>query len=638
MNEVIWTPEEERVRSSFLWKFSEKIRKNYELRNDSYPALHAWSVDNIESFWRHLWREADFFYEGSAEVVCDPLTMLGASWFPEIRLNFAENLLKFRGESRALLFANEQGLLNEMSFRELFEAVGRVQKGLRDLGVQPGDRVAACLPNIPETVICMLASTSLGAVWSSCSPDFGFQAIVDRFGQIDPKILLVCPKVLYNGKWHDNKEKISGLQKTLKSLEAMILVPYPGEKTEGFPGCRLFEDWQEEAQPLFEKFPFDHPLYIMFSSGTTGRPKCIVHGAGGTLLAHKKEHHFHGDLKKDDLLFYYTTCGWMMWNWLASGLMQGAGLLLYDGSPLVPQVDHLFRLAEKTGVTHFGCSPKYLSSVEKSNYIPGKNFNFDKLRTVFSTGSPLLKENFLWVYQHWKKNLQLASICGGTDIIGCFMLGNPLMPVRMGEIQAPGLALDVRAFDKEGRSLRGEKGELVCCRPFPNRPLSFWKDSDHRKYQKAYFERFPGVWHHGDYISIEPSGGILVYGRSDATLNPGGVRIGTAEIYRPVESLNWVQDSIVVGLPRNGDIEICLFLVSDERLTEEREKEVRLKIRRETSSRHVPAKIFRVAAIPRTISGKKVEKAVLKTLLGEEVDNRESLVNPEVLDAFKNIL
>jgi acetoacetyl-CoA synthetase len=637
MNRLLWMADLEKQKKSLLWDFRQGIHQRHGLPDESYSALHRWSVENPSIFWQEVFDDAALIKSGEADTVLENPGMPGSRWFPGLKLNFAENLLKRRDDSVAIIFRNEAGEERQMSFAELFDEVGRIQKGLKDLGVVAGDRVAGFVCNLPETVVAMLAASSLGAIYSSCSPDFGFRGVLDRFGQIEPKVLFFSDQSLYNGKEHNLIEKVREIKENLPSLKALVKLPYPGGSLDTNDDFSInWLDFGERAKPDFAPLPFDHPLYIMYSSGTTGKPKCIVHSAGGTLLAHVKEHRLHCDLKEGDRLFYFTTCGWMMWNWLVSGLAQGATIVLFEGQPLHGSAGLLFRLVEDFKITHFGISPKYLLSVMKSGYKVSEEHDLSSLRLMLSTGAPLLPEHMEFVYQDIKKDLQLASICGGTDIIGSFMQGNILSPVRAGEIQGLGLGLDVKAFNAAGEALLEEKGELVCLNPFPNMPVCFWNDENGEKYRKAYFEKFPGVWTQGDYIEITSEGAVIVYGRSDATLNPGGVRIGTAEIYRVVEKFDYVKDSIVVGKPVEGDVQVLLFVVLEGELTEKRIKEIKMALRQEASPRHVPESIFQVPEVPRTLSGKRVEKSVLHKIMGEEVSNREALSNPDSLNYFES--
>jgi acetoacetyl-CoA synthetase len=577
-------------------------------------------------------------------VLVDAQRMPGARWFPEARLNFAENLLRRRDAAPALIAWAEGRPRREISHAELARDVSRLAQALAAWGVGPGDRVAGFLPNLPEAVVAMLATASLGAIWSSCSPDFGTRGVVDRFGQITPKVLFAADGYGYAGKRFDSLARVAEIRREIASLERVVIVPSAEDEPDlaRIPGAGLWHD-ALAAFParalVFERFPFDHPLYVLFSSGTTGPPKCILHGAGGTLLQHRKEHLLHVDLKPDDRLFYFTTTGWMMWNWLVSGLASDATLVLYDGSPFHPDAGVLFDLAQRERVAVFGTSAKFIDAAAKAGVQPGRTHDLSSLRTVLSTGSPLAPEGFDWVYENLKRDVQLASISGGTDIIACFVGGNPIGPVHRGEIQAPCLGMRVEVFDDQGRSLRGEKGELVCTAPFPSVPLGFWNDPDGRRFRAAYFEKHPGVWSHGDFAELTPRGGVIIHGRSDAVLNPGGVRIGTAEIYRQVESIPEVLESLAIGQAWQGDTRVVLFVRLREGVTldEGLAERIRRRIRDNTTPRHVPAKLVQVADIPRTKSGKIVELAVRDVVHGRPVANREALANPEALALFEGL-
>jgi acetoacetyl-CoA synthetase len=573
--------------------------------------------------------------------------MPGARWYPDAKLNFAENLLRKDDVSTALVFWGEDRVKRRLTHHDLRDGVSRLAQGLRALGVKPGDRVAAYLPNMPEAIAAMLASAAVGATFSTCSPDFGVRGVLDRFGQIAPKVLFAVDGYFYNGKRIDTLDKVREIAAGLPSLELVVVVSYLEDRADvtRIPGARCYEDFvaaYAAGEIRFEQLPFDHPLYILFSSGTTGVPKCIVHSAGGALLKHLSEQQLHCDIKPGDRLFYFTTLGWMMWNWLASGLASGATLLLYDGSPFVHDGNILFDYADAEGATHLGTSAKFIDAAAKAGIEPAKTHKLESLRTVLSTGSPLAPEGFDYVYRSIKRDVCLSSISGGTDICGCFVLGNPILPVWRGEIQCRALGLKVEVFDEEGRSIKGEKGELVCTRPFPSLPLGFWNDAGGDKYRAAYFESFPGVWTHGDWCEITAHDGMVIYGRSDAVLNPGGVRIGTAEIYRQVEQLDEVVESLVIGQTwppgEIGDVRVVLFvrlregLVLDEPLT----ARIKHRIRENTTPRHVPAKVLQVPDIPRTKSNKIVELAVRNVVHGRPVKNVEALANPEALEHFRN--
>ncbi len=609
---------------------------------DDYHDLYAWSVEDLEGFWEAVWDFCGVIHEGArGPVLVDGDKMPGARFYPEVRLNFAENLLRRRDGHDAIVFWGEDKVRRRLSYAELHDLVARTAAALADLGVGEGDRVAGFMPNMPETVVAMLATASLGAIWSSCSPDFGVQGVLDRFGQIEPKVLFCPDGYYYNGKVIDSLERVRAFAPRLASLKRIVVVSYLAEKPNltGLDKSVAFADFiapHEAGEIAYCRVPFNQPLYIMYSSGTTGQPKCIVHGAGGTLLQHLKEHKLQCDVRRDDRVFYFTTCGWMMWNWLVSALAAEATLLLYDGSPFHPSGNILFDFIETEKGTLFGTSAKYIDACNNAGVDPASSHDLSALRTVTSTGSPLVPEGFDYVYQHIKADVCLSSIAGGTDIIGCFMGGNPIGPVWRGEIQARHLAMAVQVFDDQGAAVVGEKGELVCLKPFPSMPVAFWNDPEGARYRGAYFETYPGVWHHGDFITLTEHGGIIVYGRSDATLNPGGVRIGTAEIYRQVERMEEVEESIVIGQDWQGDVRVVLFvklrpgLELDEALI----KTIKAEIRAGCTPRHVPARVLQVADIPRTKSGKIVELAVRDVVHGRPVKNKEALANPEALDLF----
>ncbi|HEY5897371.1 MAG TPA: acetoacetate--CoA ligase [Burkholderiales bacterium] len=627
----MWRPSADRAAQTEMARFMKLAGKS------SYDELHRWSIEHAPQFWSLLWDFAGVIGEKGGETLVDGERMPGARWFPQGRLNFAENLLRRRDRGEAIVFWGEDRIKRRLSHDNLYRLVSRIAQALADAGVEKGDRVAGYLPNLPESIAAMLATASLGAVWSSCSPDFGVQGVLDRFGQIEPKILFAADGYLYNGKEFDCQEKLREIAERLPSVEECVVIDYLGATCTA--GTSLYEFLEPfDAQEIrFERVAFNDPLYILYSSGTTGVPKCIVHGAGGTLLQHLKEHRLHSDVRNGDRLFYFTTLGWMMWNWLASGLASGATLLLYDGAPAVSGGRILFDLADAEGMTHFGTSAKFIDSLAKMGLKPIETHRLDKLRAILSTGSPLLPEGFDYVYRNIKEDVCLSSISGGTDIVSCFVLGNPAGPVWRGEIQAKGLGMAVDVFDEEGRSMQGEKGELVCTKPFPSMPVGFWNDPDGARYRAAYFEKYPNVWRHGDWCEITAHGGVIIYGRSDAVLNPGGVRIGTAEIYRQVEQLEEVVESLVIGQDWQGDVRVVLFvklrdgLALDEALV----TAIKRRIRENTTPRHVPAKILQVNDIPRTKSGKIVELAVRDVVHGRTVKNIEALANPEALEHFK---
>ena len=639
--EELWKPSPERVTKALMTDFF----KSVGLEGSEYSDAHRWSIEKPEEFWSAVWDFCGVVGDKGNVILCDGDRMPGAQWFPEAQLNFAENLLRRRDDSEALVFWSENGPQSRLTHKELFQETARCAAALRACGIVAGDRVAAYLTNIPETVIVMLAAASIGAVFSSCSPDFGVQGVVDRFGQIEPKILFVTDGYWYNGKPVEVLEKNTEVALRLSSVERVVMVPRLCVAQDNGDIPRT-QTWSEFLQPFqatngieFKRLPFNHPLFVLYSSGTTGAPKCLVHGAGGTLLQHLKEHQLHCDIKPHDRMFFFTTCGWMMWNWLVSGLASDATVMLYDGSPLARDGKILFDYAEQEQITHFGASAKFIDALAKKGLSPAKTHDLSALQTIFSTGSPLGPESFDYVYGHIKGDLMLASISGGTDIISCFVLGNPLLPVRRGEIQCQGLGMAVDVFDEEGDPLRGQKGELVCTKPFPSMPLGFWNDAQCTKYRAAYFERFPGVWAHGDYAEITEGHGIIIYGRSDATLNPGGVRIGTAEIYRQVEQVPEILESLVIGQEWRNDTRIVLFvkLRTDVVLDDELKSLIKDTIRRNATPRHVPSVILAVEDIPRTRSGKIVELAVRETVHDRPVKNLEALANPESLRHFANL-
>jgi len=643
----LWRPSAARIADANLTRFIACVNARHGTRLRDYAQLHAWSLSSSELFWTELARFADVRGDFRAgPVIAEPQRMPGALFFPQARLNFAANLLRYDDDREALVFRNERGARRSLSYRALRAEVARVAAGLADAGVVAGDRVAAFVPNVPEAAIAMLAAASLGAIWSSCSPDFGVQGVLDRFGQIQPKVLFTADGYFYAGKRLDSLQPLSAVLAQLPAVERVVVIPYLEQQPQLGPlgaAAAYASLWQEFGTPGaaadFATLPFNHPLCILYSSGTTGVPKCIVHGAGGTLLQHQKEHLLHTDLKRSDRLFYFTTCGWMMWNWLISGLATGATLVLYDGSPFHPGPESLWEMAEQERLTIFGTSAKYLSSLQKSAYVPADRVDLRALRTLLSTGSPLLPEGFDYVYQAVKADLQLASISGGTDIVSCFALGCPTWPVYRGELQCRGLGMAVEIFDEAGRPLHGERGELVCTAPFPSMPVGFWNDPQGTRYRAAYFERFPGVWHHGDYAALTAHDGVVIYGRSDAVLNPGGVRIGTAEIYSAVESLPQIAEALAVGQDWHGDVRVVLFVrlqpgaVLDEAL----KRQLRTTIRTNTTARHVPAKIIAVPDIPRTLSGKVTELAVRNVIHGLPVKNVDALANPAALEHFRDL-
>jgi len=647
---VLWQPDSQWIENTNLYRFMQWLNKRFETEFTNYQALHQWSIRNPEHFWSSVVDFCGVHMQGDTKtVVDDPGRLPGAKWFPDARLNFAENLLSHaRNESNAskpaLVFRSENGRREAISYAELYQRVYRLSRFMRQRGVVKGDRVAAVMPNCIETVVGMLAATSLGAIWSSCSPDFGINGIVDRFEQIEPKFLIAVDGYFYAGKSISIMERLALVQQQIPSIVSTVLVPFMDAEPalDSLQNVMLYPDIEatgETGAIDFLPVEFDHPLYIMYSSGTTGVPKCIVHSTGGTLLQHRKEHCLHADLKPEDVFFYFTTCGWMMWNWLVSGIAAGATLVLFDGSPFHPGPAALIDIIDEENISLFGTSAKYISALEKAGVKPRKTHQLNKLKAVFSTGSPLAHESFEFVYNEIKHDICLSSISGGTDIISCFALGNPILPVVRGELQCIGLGMDVRIFDEHGHSVINKKGELVCVNAFPSCPVGFWNDPEGNKFHKAYFDRFDGVWAHGDYGEITDRGSMIIYGRSDAVLNPGGVRIGTAEIYRQVEQLDFVLDSVVIGQNWQDDIRVVLFvkLQDGETLNQDQVDQIKSTIRQNTTPRHVPARIVQVADIPRTISGKIAELAVRKVVHNEPVNNTDALANPDSLEYFRNL-
>lgn len=645
---VLWQPRPAQAATTAMEAFTARARAASGLPLPDYAALHSWSVDTPEVFWRTVWALCGVLGDIGERTLVDGDRMPGARWFPDARLNFAENLLRNSANPEAIVFRGEDKLEQKLNRIELRAEVARFAAALRNAGVEPGDRVAAFMPNMPATLVAMLAAASIGAVFTSASPDFGVQGVLDRFGQTEPKVLVACDGYWYNGKAIDVRSKLAELARHLPSLRQLVVCPYlaigGSLDLAGISGAMTWAEfiapYKGESEPDYVRLPFDHPLYVMYSSGTTGVPKCIVHSAGGTLLQHLKEHRLHADVREGDRLFYYTTCGWMMWNWLVSGLASGATLMLYDGNPFVEEGRVLWRYAEDERFTHFGTSAKYIETLAKSGLRPAETHALPALRTVLSTGSPLAPQSFDFVYAAIKRDVLLASISGGTDILSCFVLGNPTLPVWRGEIQCVGLGMAVEIWDESGRPVATGKGELVCTRPFPSMPIGFWSDADGNRYRAAYFERFPDAWCHGDYCERTRHGGFIIHGRSDATLNPGGVRIGTAEIYRQVEQLTEILESVVIGQdwPPEAptDVRVVLFVrLRDERvLDDELVGRIKRRIRDNATPRHVPARVVQVSEVPRTKSGKVVELAVREVVHGRPVKNLEALANPDALNEF----
>ncbi len=645
MSKILWSPSDEQIKSTRLYDFMMYVQSRTGVLHEDYTSLWAWSIQEKEGFWDVLWDYCGVIGAKGQRILDDHGgQMFGAQFFPHSTLNYSENMLRNRSDKPAFIFRDEMGAERVMSYRSLYEQVSLWQQGLKAVGVKKGDRVAGYMPNMPETMIAALAAASLGAIWSSASPDFGVQGVVDRFGQIEPSVLVCVDGYYYNGKSLDVLSKVKDVQPQLAGLKKIIVVPFAGSelKVGDLADSVTLDEFTRDFTPKtvsYERVSFDHPLFIMFSSGTTGVPKCIVHGHGGTLLQHLKEHQLQCNIKHDDTVFYFTTCGWMMWNWLLSVLACEATILLYDGSPFYPSGNVLWDYAQKHGCTFFGTSAKFIEAMKDQDIHPIKTHDLSALRTIASTGSPLVHTSFDFVYEQIKKDVHLASISGGTDIVSCFMLGNPVSPVVRGEIQCAGLGMAVDVFDDQGGSVNEGAGELVCTQPFPCMPVSFWSDADGARYRAAYFERYDNIWTHGDWVEKTAHGGYIIHGRSDATLNPGGVRIGTAEIYRQIEKINGVTDSVAIGQDWDGDVRVILFVMMKEgcALDDEMIKTIKGEIRRGASPRHVPAKIIAVTDIPRTKSGKITEIAVRDVVMGRAIKNVEALANPEALDLYKNL-
>jgi len=646
MAKQLWEPSEEMKKNSNMTGFIEEVNKKYNKQISNYEELYDWSINALEDFWASLWDYLGIKASKDYDlVVDDPKKMPGAKWFSGAKLNFAENLLKYRDDRTALIFRGETQKTSKMSYAELYDRVARLAKSLRQIGVQPGDRVAAYMPNTMETIICMLAANSIGATWSSCATDVGLEAACDRLSQIEPKVLFTVDGYYYKGKPFESLSNAAGIAERTPSIQKVIVTSYMGEKVDigNVPNAVHYEDFLADEKDLeikFEQMPFDHPLYIMFSSGTTGKPKCMVQGVGGILINHLKELVLHSDLKREDVLFYITTCSWMMWNWMVSALAVGNTLVLYDGNPGYPDSGAMWKLIQDEKVTVFGCSASYINFISSEGLKPGIDYDLSSLKQISQTGSPLSAEGFEYVYEHIKNDLWFNSISGGTDINGCFCIGNPLSPVYAGQLQGPALAMKVNVYDEAGNPISDQQGELVCEASAPSMPLYFWNDPDNRKYREAYFEVYPGVWRHGDYVvRHSDTGGFTFYGRSDSVLKPSGVRIGTAEIYNQVESLDEIVDSLAIGQYWRGDQRVILFvkLAEGVSFTEELKQKIKKNLREKASPRHVPAVIMQAPDIPRTLNMKKVESAVTNIINGNPVTNRDALANPECLDFYEGV-
>lgn len=645
MGRKLWEPTQEQIEAAQITRFIKQVNRSFALDLNGFHELYDWSIQRPEDFWRSFFDFTALIHSGSADrVLANGQSMPGAEWFPDVTLNFAQNLLRHRDRCEAFVFWGEDRIEKHLSYEEVYNLTASLAQALTSFGLSAGDRVAGFVPNMPEAAIAMLAATSQGAIWSSCSPDFGKKGVLDRFGQIKPRVLFTADGYFHKGKIFDSLEKARWLANEIDSIEKVIVIPYTCDSPaiESIPGAVLITEIFDRFSPGeidFKQLPFSHPVYIMFSSGTTGKPKCIVHGAGGTLLEHLKELTLHTDVTRTDHIFYQSTCGWMMWNWHISSLALGATLLLYDGAPFLHDGKILFELAEKEQMTIFGTNARYISAVEKSGLVPQQSFNLSALKRILSTGSPLLPQNFNFVYEQVKEDVCLSSISGGTDIIGCFALGCPTLPVHRGELQCRSLGLKVEVFNDSGHAVSEEHGELVCSSPFPSMPVCFWNDPDGTRYRNAYFSRFPDIWHHGDYVELTAHKGMVFYGRSDAVLNPGGIRIGTAEIYRQVEQIDEIEESVVIGQSWEGDVRVILFVKMQpgHHLTSELKDLISITIRKNASPFHVPKKVIEVSDIPRTRSGKIVELAVRDVVAGHPITNQEALLNPEALDLFRDL-
>jgi len=647
METYLWKINEQKLSNTNLQKYSDFINKNYKIEtNNDYNKIWRWSIENKSAFWKSIWEFTKVKGNFGNIIIQESNIFFKNKFFPDAKLNYAENLLSKNNNETAIIFKSENGYKNNLSWKNLNFNVDKISNWMRENGIKKTDRVAAYLPNIPETVIAYISTAALGAVWSSCSPDFGTNGVIDRFSQISPKILFIGDKYFYNGKKINILERLPKILKKVPSIEKIVVVTYPGtEITKDKITQTKKYYWNEiinsenKNKVKYALSNFNDPLTILYSSGTTGKPKCICHGTGGVLLQHNKELQIHSDIRDKDKVFYFTTCGWMMWNWLVGALSAGATILLFDGFPMYKKDDLLFEFASEEKATLFGVSAKYIDSLMNKKVIPKKNHDLSSLRTICSTGSPLSKDGFKYIYNKIKKDVHLSSISGGTDIISCFVLGNLFQPVYAGEIQNRGLGMDVDIFDEQGSSINNKKGELVCKTPFPSMPIKFWNDEDNEKYKSAYFEKYNNVWHHGDFAKITDNGGFIIFGRSDTTLNPGGVRLGTAEIYNVVEKFDEIQESIAIGQSWKNDIRIILFVVlnSGYNLNDEVKDKIKKTLRSHVSPRHVPSKIIAVSEIPKTKNGKLVELAVKQTVEGDEIKNLEALANPDSLKQFKKI-
>ena len=647
MKTYLWKINKEKLNKTNLALYSNFIKKKYKVSSgNDFNKIWKWSVDNPKIFWKSIWDFTKVKGDLGNTLLKESNIFYKNRFFPDARLNYAKNLLKKNNEKKSIIFKSENGYKTALSWENLNLNVTQVSNWMKSNGIKKGDRVAAYLPNIPETVIAYISTSALGAVWSSCSPDFGTAGVIDRFSQIDPKVLFVGDKYFYNGKKINILERIPEVLNKVSSINKVVVVPYPGTEIEKSKNIKIETHHWNELINLKDKKKiqyvlsnFNDPLAILYSSGTTGKPKCICHGVGGVLLQHNKELQIHSDVRDNDRIFYFTTCGWMMWNWLVGALASGATILLFDGFPMYKKDDLLFEFASEEKATLFGISAKYIDALNNSKVVPKNNHDLSKLRTICSTGSPLSKDGFKYIYNKIKKDVHLSSISGGTDIVSCFVLGNLFQPVYAGEIQNKGLGMDVDIFNEKGLSIQNTKGELVCKKPFPSMPVKFWNDDGDRKYKSAYFEKYKNVWHHGDFAKITDNGGFIIFGRSDTTLNPGGVRLGTAEIYGVVEKFDEIQESIVIGQSWNNDIRIILFIVLNKgyQLTDEIKDKIKKAIRINTSPRHVPSKIISILEIPKTKNGKLVELAVKQSVEGKTIKNLEALANPDSLEQFKNI-